>query len=232
MPNTSRRGRWTNCRRGHRSFRPPSRCAASGTRLREAYANDASKDTVFQVCEVNQPWREGSITWDNAPPPRENVSRALVRPIGDGRAAGTAIRHPYDFDVTEDLKRAQSRDATGRNVALYTATGQYHPAANNFGSEGQSGPCGANRPILEQPAWTTTPTAEPAQPPAKRNPDYRRSCDGYDHAIYTVLLTPSPTISSTEATQPANRLSPSLVRLPRLLPRQPAPLSATCTYCR
>lgn len=172
----------------------------------EAYADDASKDTVFQVYEVNQPWQEGSITWDNAPQPRENVSRALVKPIEvtckGSRYCNPGI--PYDFDVTEIVKRAQSEGRNWASMALYTAAGQYHSGKQFWSREGgNQAPVVRIAYVLEgQPTWTptATPVASTTSTPTP--------------SATALFTTATPTASPTPTTSPTPTASPT-----------PAPLS-------
>jgi hypothetical protein len=101
-------------------------------------------DTVIQVYEIVQPWQETAITWDNAPPPAENTSRTLVKPL-PGACSPTPHWYcrpgiAYFFDITEIAKRAQANGRTWASMALYTAAGQYHSGKYFSSREGGEPP--------------------------------------------------------------------------------------------
>ena len=108
------------------------------------YADDGTKDTVMQVFEVDKAWGENTITWDNAPVPQENTSRTLVQPL-PGDCAPTPYWYcrpgiPYQFDVTEIVRRAQGQGRNWAALALYTAAGQYHSGKYFYSREGAEPP--------------------------------------------------------------------------------------------
>mgnify|MGYP000940709587 CR=1 FL=1 len=108
------------------------------------YADDGTKDTVMQVFEVDKAWDENTITWDSAPVPQENTSRTLVQPL-PGDCAPTPYWYcspgiPYQFDVTEIVRRAQTQGRTWASLALYTAAGQYHSGKFFYSREGAEPP--------------------------------------------------------------------------------------------
>lgn len=131
--------------------------------------NGGTGITVMQVYEVEQPWQETTITWDNAPLPAENVGRTRVMPLpGDCSPTPYWYCNPgilYSFDVTEIVKRALGDGRNWSSMALYTAAGQYHSGKYFSSREG------AEPPIVRiaytlgggQPTWTATPTITPAQ---------------------------------------------------------------------
>jgi hypothetical protein len=166
------------------------------------YAEDGTKDTVMQVFEVAKPWDENTITWDNAPAPQENTSRTRVQPL-PGDCAPTPYWYcrpgiPYQFDVTEIVRRAQGQGRNWAALALYTAAGQYHSGKYFYSREGAEPPVvriayladaaqGA-RPT-PQPCSVSVPSASPrptlslalmAQQPACGEPgnESRRSVSG------------------------------------------------------
>lgn len=133
------------------------------------YEPDGTGDTTYQVWEVDQPWSELGITWDNAPDPAENISRTVVRPI-DVACPVPLVNAtcppgvPYQFDVTEIVRRAYAGGRGWASMLLYTAAGQYHSGKYFWGNEA---------PIVRiaytmggtQPTWTATaPTAPTATP--------------------------------------------------------------------
>ncbi len=98
----------------------------------------------MQVFAVDKPWDEHTITWDNAPVPQENTSRTLVQPL-PGDCAPTPSWYcspgiPYQFDVTEIVRRAQAQGRTWASLALYTAAGQYHSGKYFYSREGAEPP--------------------------------------------------------------------------------------------
>jgi hypothetical protein len=108
------------------------------------YGEDATKDTVMQVYDVNTAWAENGISWDNAPVPLENTNRTLVKPLPmdcqptPGWYCSPGI--PYQFDVTEIVRRAQLSGRDWASMAIYTAAGQYHSGKYFYSREGTEPP--------------------------------------------------------------------------------------------
>ena len=135
------------------------------------YADDGTKDTVMQVFEVDKPWQEDTITWDNAPVPQENTSRTLVQPL-PGDCAPTPYWYcspgiPYQFDVTEIVRRAQAEGRNWASLALYTAAGQYHSGKYFYSREGAEPPVVriAYLPAAAQGSRPAPPAPAPAWEP-------------------------------------------------------------------
>ena len=96
------------------------------------YTVDGPQDTRYEVFEVADAWNEAGITWDNAPSPRENVAWTVVRAIPDWCNGFCNPGIPYQFDVTEIVKRAQKAGRSWASMALYKAAATI-TAANTSG---------------------------------------------------------------------------------------------------
>jgi hypothetical protein len=78
--------------------------------------------SLIQVLTVGQDWDESTLTWNNAPLARENVSATWVEPV-DEYAEPPGI--PYEWDVGRALAEAYARSEPLR-LALYEADFDYH----------------------------------------------------------------------------------------------------------
>ncbi len=130
------------------------------------YAPDGTGDTTYQVWEIDQPWSELGITWDNAPNPTEPTSRTVVRPIDVACPvplvnAACPPGVPYSFDVTEIVKRAYADGRSWASMLLYTAAGQYHSGKYFWGGDAPR----VHIAYTTQGAPTWTPTATPSALP-------------------------------------------------------------------
>jgi len=137
--------------------------------------DNGTGETLVQVYEVDEAWREATITWDSAPPAVENISRTLVRPL-PRTCLPTGSWYcspgiPYAFDVTEIVKRAVEAERSWASMALYTAAGQYHSGKYFSSREGAEPPlvyiayrlpAAAPTP---QSTRTSTPTSTPRSTP-------------------------------------------------------------------
>lgn len=148
--------------------------------------------TTMQVYEVDKPWSENEIAWDNAPLPAENTSRTTVRPL-PGTCGPTPFWYcnpgiPYSFDVTEIVKRAQADGRAWGSMALYTAAGQYHSGKYFSSREGAEPPVVRIAYILGgTPAWTPTPVLSLTPPTSTTTP---------------VSFPPTPALSATASSMP------------------------------
>jgi len=104
--------------------------------------------SLIQVLTIGQDWNENTITWNNAPPPLENVSQAWVDvpppPTYDYGAWPKIARY---WDVTSAVIKAYQSNQPVRFV-LYAADSDYHSgkyfASSNTGDWNING-----RPALE-----------------------------------------------------------------------------------
>jgi hypothetical protein len=186
------------------------------------YADNGTKDTVMQVFEVDKGWKEMTITWDNAPVPRENTGRTLVRPLpGDCKPTPywfCSPGIPYMFDVTQIVKRAQAGGRGWASLALYTAAGQYHSGKFFWSREGaeppivrigylpveDARPVGATAPAQDGTSGRQSPTAQPVpvKPPATVKPQLAPA----------VLPTVTPTVTPTATPIATSALKPKAGR--------------------
>jgi len=101
--------------------------------------------SLIQVFTVKEDWAEGSITWNNAPPPLENVSQAWVdvyfMPTNGWPGAARS------WDVTYAAIRAYESGQPLR-LALYEADSNYHSGKHFTTSETESWNL-EGRPTLE-----------------------------------------------------------------------------------
>ncbi len=102
--------------------------SATLTLHQQGQAGDAgqSQPSLIQVLTVGQDWSETSITWNNAPPPLENVSQTWVN--GDVVGCGSTIQWPCvprSWDVSYAVNRAYQSGQPLRLV-LYMAASDQH----------------------------------------------------------------------------------------------------------
>ena len=178
-----------------------------------AYSADGAQDTIMQVYEVATPWQPLGLAWDNAPPVVENLSRTTVRPIDaacppaqldTSRTCRPGV--PYDFDVTEAVKRAMQEGRGWASVALYTASGDYH-SGKQFWALGSEQPVVSIAYTLgETPAWTPTPSA-----------------------TSTALSTPTAAPPSATPSLPASTPTPTATRQPTATPGPTIPIQPAAT---
>jgi hypothetical protein len=139
-----------------------------------AYADDGTKDTVFELYRISPNWGEMTINWDNAPLPQENLARRLIPPLPD-----TCAPTPYfycqppvkhTFDITELVRRCKADSAAECSFLISTSAGQYHSGKFVYSREVSEWPptvriayAAANAPT---PTPTTPSTATPTTTPA------------------------------------------------------------------
>ena len=93
--------------------------------------NPPPQPSLIQVLTVNEPWQESTITWNNAPLAKENISQAWVNPVNVPPAPSGI---PYEWDVSA---AALSAYLTGRplQLVLYSADSDYHSGKYFFSSD-------------------------------------------------------------------------------------------------
>lgn len=112
-------------------------------------AQEFAPHMLVQAFTVGDDWEEDTVTWDNAPPAGENISRTAF----DWCDTGIDCYGWRSVDVTEIVRRG------GNSVLLYTAAGQYHAGRYFYTREGSRKPLLRVAYVLEgQPAWTPTAT--------------------------------------------------------------------------
>jgi hypothetical protein len=100
--------------------------------------------SLIQAFSVSDDWDEATLTWNNAPPMRENLDRTWVDPIpfpGDWSALPA-----YSWDVTRAAAEALAAGQPLR-LALYSADGAYHSGRHFVPSDTEDWNA-TNRPTL------------------------------------------------------------------------------------
>lgn len=96
--------------------------------------------SLIQVLTVDAEWDEATISWNNAPLARENISATWVEPVLEypGRPG-----IPYDWDVSRAVAEAQASGSPLR-LAVYEADWAYHSGkyfdscdVDDWGAEGR-----------------------------------------------------------------------------------------------
>ena len=145
------------------------------------YIGESTGINVIQAFEVSPDWAADTVTWNNAPPPLESISRT---PVGECSAALCEPGDWHGFDVTEIIKRARAAQATDAAVLLYTAAGQYHSGRYFYTRNGPeilrpvvrvayllpTTPTPPPTATLVPPTQTPVPTATPTAPPPTNTP--------------------------------------------------------------
>jgi hypothetical protein len=100
--------------------------------------------SLIQVLTISQDWNENTITWNNAPAPLENISRALVDVPTN---YGNWPKVPRYWDVTSAVIQAYQSHQPVRLV-LYEADSDYH--SGKYFTSSDTGPWNIDgRPSLE-----------------------------------------------------------------------------------
>jgi hypothetical protein len=107
---------------------PPGMVIVSATLTMHLFGNSGGgawgdpPDSYIQVLTVNDDWDENTLTWNNAPLAKENISGTWVKPMTGGNIWPG---DPYQLDVGRAVADAY---ATGKplRLALYSADGAYH----------------------------------------------------------------------------------------------------------
>jgi hypothetical protein len=103
--------------------------------------NPAPIPSLIQVFTTFPGWEESTITWNNAPPAKENISRAWVDPLASF-PGWPGI--PREWDVTMAVAEAYSSGAS-LDLALYSPDGAIHSGKYFYSSEADVD----GRPTLE-----------------------------------------------------------------------------------
>lgn len=98
-------------------------------------------DSYIYALTVNEDWSEETITWNNAPLARENISGTWVKPVQ------VSEQRQYRWNVTEAVSKALETESPLR-LALYSIDGELHSGkyfwSSNVGDWGMD-----LRPTLE-----------------------------------------------------------------------------------
>lgn len=92
---------------------------------------DLAQRSVIQVFTLSETWSESSLTWNNAPPALENVSRATVDVV---RSCSWPCV-PRNWDVSLAADRALKAGKSSLDLALYEADAPYHSGKHFIGSD-------------------------------------------------------------------------------------------------
>ena len=117
--------------------------------------------SLIQVLTVDGDWAESTITWNNAPLARDNISATWVYPVDDSTPPEGI---PYHWDVSQAVADAYTAD-TALHLALYESDWAFHSGKYFYSSD--VGPWNAEgRPTLRV-AWghaagNMTKTATPS----------------------------------------------------------------------
>ena len=103
-----------------------------------------SPDSLIQVFTVAQDWDEATLTWNNAPPPLENVSQAWVKPIAEWPGWPGV---PWTWDLTRAVAEAYAAGKPLR-LAFYSTDTDYN-SGKYFVSSDTGDWNAAGRPTLE-----------------------------------------------------------------------------------
>jgi hypothetical protein len=101
-----------------------------------------AQNSLIQVFQVDQGWDEATVSWNNAPPPIENVSQAWV-----GSITLAELGAPRVWDVTRVVERVYQ---TGGPLYLVLYSADYYgPHGKYFFSSNSDDYGGAFRPQLD-----------------------------------------------------------------------------------
>jgi len=145
---------------------PPGKVIISATLTLHHWGNargDLAQPSLIWLFTVDGDWEEDTLTWNNAPPARENLTATWVSVL-------TAFPGwpgvPYGWDATQAVAEAY---AAGEplNIALYTADTNFH--SSKYFSSSDTGDWNAEaRPTLTviwgEPLATVRKTVRPVAP--------------------------------------------------------------------
>jgi hypothetical protein len=144
------------------------------------------KPSLIQVLTVDRDWAESSVTWNNAPLAKDNISSTWVYPRGSSPVPSGI---PYHWDVGRAVAEAYAA-GTPLHLALYEADWAFH--SGKYFHSSDVGPWNAEgRPTLSV-AWGTAlaEIAKSATP---------TSGSQYDPIVYTLsFLGSGQTVALTD----------------------------------
>jgi hypothetical protein len=91
----------------------------------------APESAYIQVLTVGQDWDESTITWNNAPPARENLGGVWIAPL---QQAAPYPGIPYNWDVSRAVAEAYAAGEPLR-LAVYSASSPFHNGRYFFSSD-------------------------------------------------------------------------------------------------
>jgi hypothetical protein len=166
--------------RFHLNDVPPDKVILSAKLTLHHWGNargDLAQPSLIWLFSVDGDWEEYTLTWNNAPLARENLTRTWVDVL-TGLPDFPGV--PYEWDATQAVAEAY---AAGEpvNVALYTADTEFHSA--KYLTSSDAGDWNAEaRPTLTiewgEPLATVTKHVSPAVPQAGQVVTYTLSLLG------------------------------------------------------
>ena len=136
----------------------------------------------IQVLSVDQSWNENTITWNNAPPARENLSGVWIPPVFD---APSYPGIPYNWDVSRAAAEAYAAGEPLR-LAIYSSNGSFSNG-RYFHSSDVEDLNAVGRPTLTV-AWgaqaaSMMASVQPASASAGQSVTFTVSLQGSGHAL-------------------------------------------------
>lgn len=114
---------------------PPGKAVISATLSLHEFGNSGQPSSAYpsliQVMTIGQDWNEGTLTWNNAPLPSENVSQAVVDPITNFPGWPGV---PWNWDVSGAVAQAHAA-GTPLRLVLYEADSAYNSGKYFLGSD-------------------------------------------------------------------------------------------------
>ncbi len=136
-----------------------------------------SGPAYIQVLSVDQSWDENTITWNNAPPARENLSGTWIPPVSDPPPYPGI---PYTWDVSRAAAEAYAAGEPLR-LAVYSANGSFSNGRYFYSSDVEDLNA-AGRPTLSVAWGVPQATLQAAAWPASAGADYGQS------VVYTLSV--------------------------------------------
>jgi len=112
---------------------PPGRSIISATLTLTQFGNSdpsQAQPSLIWLHTLDDPWQESTITWNNAPLARENLSNTWVEVIGPPWPLT-----PYHWDATQAVAEAYAAGESSVDFALYAADYYYHSGKYFVASE-------------------------------------------------------------------------------------------------
>ncbi len=109
-----------------------------------------AQPSLIQVFTVNEDWDPATLTWNNAPLPAENMSRAWVDPIQQGCSNTSTPPWPCTPRIIDVSRAVANAYTAGKplRLALYSADSDYH-SGKYFTSSSTGDWNAAGRPTLD-----------------------------------------------------------------------------------
>jgi hypothetical protein len=107
---------------------PPGKVILSGTLSMHLFGNSGGgvwgdpPDSYIQALTIGEDWNEATVTWNNAPLAKENISGKWVEPM-DQPLVWPGV--PYAWDISRAVAEAYA-NGTPLRLVLYSADGERH----------------------------------------------------------------------------------------------------------